>query len=99
MESAHARWLYKDVVDTSRHEVLKSQPIPDAPGSISKLLNMVECDEQELVEVLVTKYELEDETISAIIPDRDELVKQIWTMFFRDKSEATKILQGSDERW
>lgn len=80
MESAHARWLEEEAADTSKDDVSTSQPIPDPPASISKLLNMVDCEEQQLVEALMTRYELKDDSITAIICGQDKLVRQIWAI-------------------
>lgn len=41
IESAHARWLTEEAGDSSMTESSRSQPIPDAPSSISKLLKSI----------------------------------------------------------
>lgn len=80
IESAHARWLTEDANDTSKESMKTSEPVPDAPSSISKLLNMIDCDKDELIQALVTTYELGDTSVTTIIREQDGLVKQIWAM-------------------
>lgn len=58
----------------------RSEPVPDKPSSISKLLNRVECEEAELLEALEVSYDLKDESISRNIREQDVLVRDVMVM-------------------
>lgn len=45
--------------------------MPDYPSSISKLLNMADCQEEGLLEALEVSYNLLDESISQDIGEQD----------------------------
>lgn len=72
--------MTEEATDTSTSEASTSQPIPDAPSSISKLLNLLECDGDALIEALLVNYDLGDSAITSSIREQDELVKQVWAL-------------------
>lgn len=46
IESAHAGWPTEEAEDSSGKEVSNSQPIPDKPSSIGKLVDFINCEEK-----------------------------------------------------
>lgn len=81
VELAHAKWLaergeaLREVDNPSR-----SEPIPDRRSSISKLLNKVECPEEELLKALKISYDLSDSSISESIRKQDCVVKEVMAL-------------------
>lgn len=81
MESAHARWLVEDEnAARTAVEPSRSEPIPDRPSSISKLLNSVGCDTDVLLQALEVSYDLNDASISKQIREQDLLVQEVEAM-------------------
>lgn len=80
LESAHARWLSEEAEENLEEESSRSEPIPDAPSSISKLLNFAVCEEEGLLEALAISWDLGDSTVTSTIRDQDVVVQHIWAM-------------------
>lgn len=81
-ESAHAKWLTEEGGDSVQliDGSSRSEPVPDRPNSISKLLNRLECEEDGLLEALEVSYDLMDESISKVIRDQDGMVRDVMAM-------------------
>lgn len=58
-ESAHAKWLTEKVESELHDEgTSRTEPVPDRPSTISKLLNAIDVGEEELLEALEVSYDL-----------------------------------------
>lgn len=81
VESAHAKWLTEDtlaiVEDVSE---ATSEPVPNPPSSISKLLNLLECEEKKLLKALFVNYNLDAGLITKCVREKDKIVGEIWKM-------------------
>lgn len=81
VKSAHAKWLSGDFDNVGVEEnPPTSVPIPDPPSTIHKLLNVVGCEEDSLMEALRVSYDLNNLSITRDIRDQDKLVAKIWAM-------------------
>lgn len=81
VESAHAEWLSEDLVESKENKnPTKSEPTPDPPSSIRKLLNLVSCEEDSLLEALRVTYDLADRSTTKGLREQDRLVQEIWGM-------------------
>lgn len=77
LESAHARWLTESASATATQGESRSEPVPDPPSDISRLLNLTECEEDLFLEALAVTYDLADSNVTGRIREQDRLVEGI----------------------
>lgn len=96
VESAHTTWLSEE---SFKHEANSnpetSEPTPDPPGFISKLLNLVSCQEDSLLDSLRVTYDLDARSIIKALCEKDRLVQGIWGMAAGISSKLPRSLNAA----